>query len=97
MLLSLPLRAFFGMHLTANMRPVGRSWARTTSEKAPLWGKETPVSHRSIDKRYIWVLLSDGNKRNRREAGKLIFNAPQPLPSPGFLTSTEEVHMMDTH
>lgn len=38
MLLSFPLRAFFGMHLTANMRPVSRSWARTTSEKAPLGG-----------------------------------------------------------
>lgn len=43
MLLSFPLRAFLGMHLTANMRPVSRSWARTTSEKAPLRGKKRSV------------------------------------------------------
>lgn len=36
MLLSFPLRAFFGMHLTAYIFPVALSWARTTSEKAPL-------------------------------------------------------------
>lgn len=37
------------MHLTANMRPVSLSWARTTSEKAPLWGQRHPsFTSRSI-------------------------------------------------
>lgn len=60
MLLSFPFRAFLGMHLTANMRPVSLSWARTTSEKAPLWGKR----HR----------LSAVQKRTWYQPEKMVFN-----------------------
>lgn len=35
-LLSFPFKAFLGMHFTANIFPVDLSWAKTTSENAPL-------------------------------------------------------------
>lgn len=80
MLLSFPLRAFLGMHLTANMRPVSRSWARTTSEKAPLQRKKRSVIHRQMVNRYIQVLLLAVKERNWDDAEKLLF-------IPHFLTS----------
>lgn len=54
MLLSFPFRAFLGMHLTANMRPLSLSWARTTSEKAPLWKHQRPVIQEKAGKGKTW-------------------------------------------